>query len=44
MLMEVDRISLCLVEGNLYIAIHDESRRQKDLLATVGIAPEQENH
>ena len=39
MLMEVDRISLCLVEGNLYIAIHDESRRQKDLLATVGIAP-----
>ena len=39
MLMEADRLCLCLVEGSLYIAIHDESRRQKELLATVGISP-----
>lgn len=39
MLMEMDRISLCLVEGDVYIAIHDESKRQKELLAAVGVIP-----
>jgi hypothetical protein len=39
MLMEIDRMTLCLVEGDVYIAIHDESRRQKELLAAVGVVP-----
>lgn len=39
MFLEMDRMSLFLTEGNIYISVHDESRRQKELLASVGVVP-----
>jgi len=38
MFMEIDRLSLILSSGDVYIAVHDESRRQKTLLAALGIS------
>lgn len=37
MLLEIDRLKLCLIEGDVYLAVHDETRRQKELLAGVGV-------
>lgn len=39
MFQEMDRMSLFLTGGNVYVSIHDESRRQKELLASVGVLP-----
>lgn len=40
MLMEVDRLLLLLNGNGLYSAIHDESSRQKELLASFDMLPE----
>ena len=40
MLLEMDRLILLLNGNDLYSAIHDESARQKALLAAFGILPE----
>jgi hypothetical protein len=40
MLLEVDRLMLLLNGNGLYSAIHDESSRQKELLASFDILPE----
>lgn len=37
---DIDRIILMLTESGTYLAIHDESTKQKKLLASVGILPE----
>ena len=44
MLLEIARIELLLNGNGLYSAVHDESSRQKDLLASFNIKPEDFDH
>lgn len=39
MIREIDRLELILLPNNIYTAVHDETRRQKDLLAEFDIRP-----
>jgi len=39
MIMEMDRLEFVLLQNNIYTAIHDETKRQKDLLEKFDIQP-----
>jgi len=39
MIREIDRLELILLPNNIYTAVHDESKRQKELLAEFDIWP-----
>ena len=39
MIMEIDRLEFFLLQNNIYTAIHDETKRQKDLLEKFDIKP-----